>query len=335
MGLLTQDLDRGNSRIIACRAYEGSAHPRLEDIVHSFCEEVAQRPKELVVAGSGYIHAGVVVSRQLAWPVVLDEVARVLGLGRIHFLNTIEAVAHAVPGIDLNTLKCLKQGVGKSELSGPTVVVGVGRGLGVAAWLPGCQSRVLATQAGQMQLAAKVGLEQELLEKISVAGAYTSCEVLLSLPGMHRLYVALCAARNRYPRHEDARSIVAAANDGDELADEALNVFCGWLGAFIGDMAAAYGAGSVCLVGGVISLIEERFIQSPFVDRFLDKGVMRPLLQRVPIYVLDRGWQGVVGAARWHLEVHRPGADTCTATVDTDDVHKPTIERQNHANKQA
>ena len=38
---------------------------------------------------------------------------------------------------------------------------------------------------------------------------------------------------------------------------------------------------------------------SDFVARFLDKGVMRPFLQTVPVQVVDHAQLGVVGAASW------------------------------------
>jgi len=315
----------GAPAVIATRVFESATHPHLEDIVRGFCDALAVRPRELVLACAGYVQAGVVVSRHLAWPVVPGELSRSLGLAQVHFLNTLEALAYEMPGIDLKPSMCLKAGAGREATAGTTLILGVGHGLGAAALLPGRSRRVLATEIGQIQLAARVGLEQQVLANVAPSGAHIPSERLLSVPGLHRLYLALCAIRNRFPRHEDAGAVAAAALDGDELASEVLTLYCGWLGAFAGDLAAVYGTtGGIYLVGGLFARIRDFMSDGPFVERFLDKGVMRPFLQRVPIHVLERGWHGVVGAARWRLDVHRPGADTSTDSIATGDAYPPT-----------
>ena len=44
--------------------------------------------------------------------------------------------------------------------------------------------------------------------------------------------------------------------------------------------------------------------KSTFVSRFLDKGVMRPFLQTVPVHVVDHARLGVIGAASWLMNQH-------------------------------
>ncbi|MGE5167702.1 MAG: glucokinase, partial [Deltaproteobacteria bacterium] len=43
-------------------------------------------------------------------------------------------------------------------------------------------------------------------------------------------------------------------------------------------------------------------LHSDFVARFRDKGAMRPMLERVPVSLIDHGQLGVLGAAGWYLE---------------------------------
>lgn len=302
LGLIAPLAAGGAPRVLAYRTYRCADHPHLDDIVRQFCADVGARPRELVLASAGYLHAGVVVNRNLAWPLVPATLQRELGLERVRFLNDFEALAHATVHVDEGAAVELKAAFAADGAQGPIAVIGPGTGLGAAVWFPGTPPRVLATEAGQTQLAARGGLEREVLDRIAPADCHTPYEAVLSGPGLHRLYAALCAVYDRYPACAEPADVVAAAQAGDDVAYETLQLFGGWMGSFAGDLALLYGAtGGVYLAGGFLSQIVDLLRCGPLVERFLDKGVMRPFLHKVPIRVVDHGQLGVVGAASWHL----------------------------------
>lgn len=309
LGLVSPCFERGAPKLLAYRVYRCADHPHLADIVRCFCAELDVRPRELVLACAGYLHAGVVVNKNLVWPVAPAAMAKALGLDRVRFLNDFEALAYATAHIDASNTATLKAPLMTGPEVGPVVVIGPGTGLGAAAWLPGDPPRVLSTEAGQIQLAARVGLEQQVLEQLALPDSHTSYESVLSGPGLQRLYTALCAVRDRYPTLDEPAAITAAALDGsNDMAREALDLFCGWLGSFAGDLAMLYGAtGGVYLAGGFLSQLVDFMRRGPLVERFLDKGVMRPFLHKVPIRVVDHGQLGVIGAASWYLDVRAEG----------------------------
>lgn len=310
LGLVSPCSERGAPKLLAYRTYRCGDHPRLEDIVRCFCAELDVQPRELVLACPGYVHAGVVVNKNLVWSVAPAAMAETLGLDRVRFLNDFEALAYATAHIDASNTATLKAPPMAGPEIGPVVIVGPGTGLGAAVWLPGDPPRVLSTEAGQIQLAARVGLEQRVLEELALPDSHTSYESVLSGPGLQRLYTALCAVHDRYPvLHEPADITAAALADSNDIACEALTLFCGWLGSFASDLVMLYGAsGGVYLAGGFLSQIVDFMRRGPLVERFLDKGVMRPFLRKVPIRVVDHGQLGVIGAASWYLDVRVKGA---------------------------
>jgi glucokinase len=84
---------------------------------------------------------------------------------------------------------------------------------------------------------------------------------------------------------------------------EALEVFCGLLGSFVGDLVLLYGArGGVFLAGGILPQIRELLLTSSFAERFFNKGVMRAYLQQVPVRLMEHGQHGVIGAAGMYLD---------------------------------
>jgi glucokinase len=311
LGLVSPHAEHGAPKLLAYRAYRCADHPHLTDIVRCFCAELDVQPRELVLACAGYVHAGVVVNKNLAWPVAPAQMAETLGFDGIRFLNDFEALAYATAHLDASNTVALKVApLLPQPQSGPVVIIGPGTGLGAAVCFPGDPLRVMATEAGQIQLAARVGLEQQVLEQMALPDSHTSYESVLSGPGLHRLYTALCAVRDRYPVLDDPAAVTAAALAGsNDMAIEALTLFCGWLGSFAGDLVMLYGAtGGVYLAGGFLSQIVDFIRCSPLVERFLDKGVMRPFLRGVPIRVVDHGQLGVIGAASWYLNVCAKGA---------------------------
>ena len=62
--------------------------------------------------------------------------------------------------------------------------------------------------------------------------------------------------------------------------------------------------GGVYLAGGILPRIKDHLLHSDFYARFLDKGAMRPVLERVPVMLVEQGQLGVLGAAGWYLAHH-------------------------------
>jgi len=58
----------------------------------------------------------------------------------------------------------------------------------------------------------------------------------------------------------------------------------------------------------VLPQMKALLTQSTFVERFLDKGVMRQVLARTPVRLVEHAQLGVIGAASWYLDRHSAGA---------------------------
>jgi glucokinase len=291
--------------VLASRVYRCADHAGLDAIVRAFCEQFAIRPHGLALACAGFLHDGRVVNSNLAWPIVPSLLEQGLALDEVCVLNDFEALAHATAHIGGDGSMPLHVPP-RAATAGPVVIVGPGTGLGVAVRLPGPSPRVLATEAGHVQLAARAGREQQVLCELAAPDTHVPCERVLSGPGLLRLYRALCGLERQPPVFDEPAAVTAAACAGEDgLATEALRLFCGWLGSFAGDLAMLYGAsGGVYLAGGFLSRVIGFMRDSAFVARFLDKGVMRPFLQTVPVHVVDHGMLGVIGAASWMMERH-------------------------------
>jgi glucokinase len=301
VGLVVPDAITGKPDIVLYQVYRCAEHASLVDILGSFCREHRVQPDALVLACAGFVEHGVVINESLAWPVLLDSVCIEGGFASVDVLNDFEAFAHAVGHFEQENSAAIVDGV--ANPSGAVAVIGPGTGLGAALWLPGRPPRVLHTEAGHMELAARPGIEQTIRAQLGPIDGYVPYDRVLSGPGLLRLYRALAAVQGVPATLTEPGEITAMALAGmDTLATQTVDQFCRWLGAFCGDVAIAFNAsGGVCLAGGFLARITGVLRSGPFTERFLDKGVMRSFLNNTPVFVVEHGQLGVLGAANWRL----------------------------------
>ncbi|PXV60315.1 glucokinase [Dyella jiangningensis] len=301
IGLVMPDAQGGRPDILAYKNYRCADHGSLADILGVFCRDHGVHPQALVLACAGFVERGAVVNDNLAWPVVLERLRIEGGFASVDVLNDFQAFAHAIGQVDRDSTTVIVDGV--ADPNGAVAVLGPGTGLGAALWLPGSPARVLHTEAGQMELAVRPGIEQAIRAELGPVDGYVSYEHVLSGPGLLRLYRALASVRGVSATCADPSEITAMALAGmDALAMETVDHFCRWLGAFCGDVAVAFSAsGGVCLAGGFLARLASVLRAGPFTERFLDKGVMRSFLNRTPVFVVEHGRLGVLGAANWRL----------------------------------
>ncbi len=309
VGLVDFRPGQGAPTVLAYRVYACSRYAGLDAIVQTFCAEFAVQPRRFALACAGFLHEGSVVNSNLAWPIVPAALEQALRLDDVAILNDFEALAYGTAYLDAGSVTPLHVPQRPGRTNGPVVVVGPGTGLGVAVRLPHAKPSVLATEAGHIQLAARSGREQQVLGELAPADTHVSYDHVLSGPGLLRVYRALCRLEGIPAVLDDPAALTAAACAGTQAAAvETLQLFCGWLGSYVGDLAMLYGAsGGIYLAGGFLSEIIGFLQQSSFISRFLDKGVMRPFQETVPIYVVDHAQLGVIGAASWLLHGRAQG----------------------------
>jgi glucokinase len=262
--------------------------------------------RRAVVATPGYIHGDVIVNQNLPWPVSISALRQGLLLEQLEVINDFEALAYVTPFLARRDSVAIIESTGMHATAinpaGAVVVVGPGTGLGCAVLLPGDRSRrVLSTEAGHIVLAPGTERELAVVARMASGRSYVPTGHALSGPGLLNIYRALAELDHQPVRcHTPAQVSTAAVAANDPLAVESLQIFCGLLGSLVGDLAILFSAtGGVYLAGGILSRFQEFLLDSSFRERFFNKGVMRDLLEQVPVRLLQHGQLGVVGAAVW------------------------------------
>lgn len=292
-----------SAELLAYRKFACMDFPRLSALLKAFLDAEAQVPvRHCVLACAGQLLGDEVVNDNLPWPIHLPSLLRALELDDVAALNDFEALGYALDG----TLAHGSRHLCGPDVrgSGPTLVIGPGTGLGAAVRIPGpAGGIVLTTEAGQMDFAPNSVREREILAHLAPDGGYVEFERIVSGPGLLTVYTALCALQGQAPRLATPEAVTAAAADsGDALATEAVEIFCAALGSLAGNLAMAFMAtGGVYLAGGFLSSMFALLERSAFEQRFLHGRSARTLLSQIPVWVTEHGRHGVQGAAQWYL----------------------------------
>jgi glucokinase len=290
------------------QTYRCADYPSLAAILRDFLDSLGGLAVRRGAIGSaGYPLGNELIHTNLPWPVVIDEIRAEIGFNDLSLINDFAAIAHGVRHVKNEDMYLLSRAATPAA-EGPIVVLGPGTGLGASVLIPSeGGSAVLTTEAGQASFAPSSDRELEIFTVLRRQFEHVSNERVMSGPGLVNVYSALCELRGTMAVHRAPEEVTAAALDGsDALAREALETLCGLMGSVAGDLALYYGAhGGVYLAGGILPRIKQFLLTSSFMERFLRKGRLGTLLERVPVKLIEHGQLGVLGAASWYLDTHR------------------------------
>jgi glucokinase len=288
--------------------FPSRSYASLEQIVAEFLRAHPAPIEAACVGVAGPVKEGRAVVTNLPWSVDAGELGRLLPLPRVGLINDIEANAWGIVGqserdfVELNA--------GRAVPAGTAVLVSAGTGLGQAGivWT-GEEYLPVASEGGHADFAPRNALEIELLEYLlHKLGKRVSYERALSGPGLLNIYSFLKdTGRGAEPAWlseklstgDPGAEITKAASEC-ALADLALELFVSIYGAVAGNMALHFMAtGGVYLGGGIAPKIVHKLKTKTFIDSYLDKGRLSPVLALIPVRIITNDRTALLGAARW------------------------------------
>jgi glucokinase len=213
-----------------------------------------------------------------------------LGVSRFLLLNDFTALALSL--MQLPESSKVQVGGGNAAPTAAIGLIGPGTGLGVSGlfrvgyqnkWMP------IAGEGGHVSLTASTQHEFAAIQQLQKRYGHVSAERVISGAGLVDLYHALCDLKEGHGREitTPAEVLERAHDVPTSTANEALSMFCGFLGSMAGDLALTLGArGGIYIGGGIVPRMGEHFASSPFRERFEAKGCFKKYLQDVPTWVI-------------------------------------------------
>jgi len=279
--------------------YPSNQFENLEHATQHYLDSLNDhRIKGACLAVAGPVTSDDVTLTNLNWQFSIDKIKRSLALSKLRVINDFAAYALATQFVAPENLININKGQ-KADDS-PMAVVGPGTGFGVAALVrQNNQWKVIPSEGGHITLAAKNKLQTSIIEVLSRHMPHVSVESVMSGPGLSNLYSALATVEGSGHDQLQASEISEQAkNDSNSLSYRALSLFCRWLGQSTGDLTIALGARrGVYLCGGILKRNTDFFLNSEFLEGFLDKSHMRNYLNQIPVQLVTENDSALLGAA--------------------------------------
>lgn len=296
--------------------YPSARYPDLTSIVGDFIKRHDVRPgsvQRLCAGIAGPVVGGRVETPNLPWVVHASQMESALGIGSVTLLNDLEAAAERAATLGPSDVFVLNAGRRPEGPLTAGAVIAAGTGLGMAilfpqggAWWP------VASEGGHMDFAPRNELEMDLLRFLARRhGQRVSNERVLSGPGLRSLYDFLSERKEQPAAEEVAEAIARNPAEAPRIIGEAglarscavcdcaLDLFVTLYGSIAGNLALmSVSSGGLFIGGGVAPKLLERFKAKLFLEAFLDKGRLSPLLERMPVCVILDREAGLSGAAR-------------------------------------
>jgi glucokinase len=309
-----------HENVYASREFRG-----LDEIVLKFISETGVSPSSATFGIAGPVRNGRVETSNLPWIVEAPRLAQELHLDSVNLINDLEAQAWGIQclGPDdtvalnhFNSPQTPHQTVSSANQhadGGNQAVIAAGTGLGEAGLIwDGDHHHIFACEGGHCDFAPRNELEIELLRYLLTRFGHVSYERIVSGPGLVNVYLFLKDThrgnqpepqwlRNEIAAGDPAAAISqAAVSSSAPLAEQALDLWISIYGAEAGNLALkVLATGGVFLAGGIAPKILPKLASPLFMQAFLSKGRMQPLLETIPVSVITNEKTGLLGAARY------------------------------------
>ena len=325
MLVLAGDIGGTNSRLalydglqlVFEKTYPSAQQPSLEAAAAQFLIDArsamggAVVPQRACLAVAGPIEGHTARITNLPWVVDALSLQDHLKIPGVRLANDFEAAATGVPLLPADQL--LPLGGGPAQPNGPVVVAGPGTGLGQAFlhWSAAdARYHVAPSEAGHADFAPRTPMEWGLCRHLAALYGRVSYERVISGPAFKDLFAYLMSepALRTLATEETLRALEAeeaavvivrqAVAGRDPLCTMAVNVFASALGAFAGNLAlTVLATGGVFIAGGIAPRIVGVLQSGPFREAFEAKGRLRPVLTKIPVFVVTSREVGLLGAA--------------------------------------
>ena len=285
----------------------------LEDVVNAFLAK-GPEPRDGIIASCfgcpGPVRDGRLKLTNLPWTLDARDLQRSIGIEHIFLINDLEANGYGIPELGNDQICTLRPGDPSGVGHRGLISAGTGLGECVLVWDAKVRRHTpLPSEGGHVDFAPRNDREIALLNYLhATLKGRVSFERVVSGIGIRNIYAFLrddqkmeepAWLRDRMAKEDPNAVIGTCAEDGSsEICAETLRIFTAAFGAKAGNLALTLLAtGGIYLGGGIAPKILKTMQAGGFMDAFLDKGRLRPVLEAVPVRIILDDTCALLGAA--------------------------------------
>ncbi|MEO6807355.1 MAG: glucokinase [Edaphobacter sp.] len=303
----------GRLRSVRDQKFPAHDFASLDDVVNQFLDSGKEKREEILAACFGCpgpVRDGRLKLTNLPWTLDTRDLVASLRIPNIFLINDLESNGYGIPELAPESIFLLHSG--DANASGHAGLIAAGTGLGEALLIwDGKTHRPIPSEGGHCDFAARTDREIALLEYLrSMLKGRVSWERVVSGLGIKNIYSFLRDVEkisepgwlHDRMMAEDPNAVIGqCAEDGSSsLCFETMKTFSAAYGAEAGNIALkALATGGMYLGGGIAPKILKTLKNGAFVQAFLDKGRLSPLLESIPVRVILDETCALLGAAAY------------------------------------
>ncbi len=308
--LTIYDVELTHYQTLAAETFPSREYGTLEEIVSGFVKGHGIQCQRACFGVPGPVKDGRAQTTNLPWLVETSKLATAAQVEALALINDLKAQAYGIAVLGPQDFEVLN--AGSETASGNAALIAAGTGLGQAGlYWDGQAYRPFATEGGHTSFGPTGERQVALLAFLAQRFGRVSWERIVSGPGFVNIFEFLLEYRDAAkPAWLDdelgeggdpAPAITRAAlEERCEICVETLELFVELYGAEAGNLALKMLAtGGVFVGGGIAPKIIDALREPGFMNAFLDKGRMRPLLEATPVRVITNKSTALLGAARY------------------------------------
>ena len=301
----------GNPRKPLCEAsFASIAYADLETMVAEFLGSCGLTVHRAAFGVAGPVIEGWAKVTKLSWLIKPEAIMKAFALSDVVVVNDLVSTAHGIAALADHDLICLNQG--RAVKHGPLAVIAPGTGLGEALMFwDGSRYRAQPTEGGHALFSPasrqQLALADFLFDRVGVV----SFDLLASGRGLPLIYEFLkqtgVYAEPEWLAQEltiasDPASVISLAaleaEAAEPLCHAALQLFVEIIAVEAANLALkSLSTGGLFIGGGIPPRIVPIF-RDGFLPAFIGQGVMRELLNAMPIHLITNPKTALLGAAR-------------------------------------
>ena len=276
------------------QTFQNAEHAGPETVFSSYLSRHPGPVTALCAGVAGPVRGGEAQLTNLDWLIDTTKLQHVTGAGRVYLVNDLQAQGFALDDLDASSLTPLFPG-SPPPADATRLVLGLGTGCNVAAVYRTPQGLfVPPSETGHSSLPHLDGGAGALISHLAQTHFHKPVEAVLSGSGLSRIYRYLSG------KTLPAAEIIRRHAGGDIEATATLSLFTEILGAVAGNIALAHlPSGGIYLAGGTARAVAPHLANLGFLDHFTAKGPYTPILQGIPIFLIDDDSAALHGCARY------------------------------------
>ncbi|MDE1176576.1 MAG: glucokinase [Edaphobacter sp.] len=315
--LALYDFAEGNLHAIRDEKFPAHQFGSLDEIVNKFLSGNEQFPaakREEILAACfgcpGPVRDGRLKLTNLPWVLDARDLSKSLSIKHVFLINDLEANGYGIPELAADKIFTLHEGDANAVGHRGLIAAGTGLGQALLIW-DGKRHNPIPSEGGHCDFAARSNREIAMLEYLrGTLKGRVSFERVVSGLGIKNVYRFLREVEKLdEPKWlcdrmagEDPNAVIGeCAEDGSSsICFETMKLFASAYGAEAGNLALkVLATGGIYLGGGIAPKRLKTMQNGFFMQAFLDKGRMSPLLQSIPVRIILDDSCALLGAAAY------------------------------------